>query len=58
MAGESLTDLGGAKDELLDDYLLSNEDDLDDEDSPTIEELIEMGRDGLRSDDNIPEGQF
>ena len=43
MAGESLTDPDVAEDILLDDYLLVDEDNLDDDDGPTIEEIMEMG---------------
>ena len=41
MAEGSLTDLELAEDELLENYLLGNGDELDDEDGPTIEEIME-----------------
>ena len=48
----------GDTDKLLDDYLLGDEDDLGDEEGPSIEEIMEMDINGLGSDDDIEGGCF
>ena len=57
-AGLSVVDLGITEDELLDEFLLGDEEDLGDEEGPTIEEILGMDVDRLESDDNMPEGRF
>ena len=54
MAVESVSGPDLAEDEALVDYLFGNED----ENGPTLEEIVEIGRDGLGSDDDIPQGRF
>ena len=50
MAGESVANLGGTAEELLNEFLLGDENELVDEDRPLI--------DGLGSGDDIEEGRF
>ena len=58
MAEQSLTDIELAEDESLEEYFLGDRVELVDEDGPTIEEFMEMGRDRPESDEDIPEGRF